>query len=141
MWRWHSWNDAELVNTHGEVFAAESDQALPKFIGQPETAAEITPDVQGIRRTARAAQAGGGANQPVAASCLAVALEQRHGAGTGARTGARAFGALRGGLSVQPGILPHTVNYVDLRYRNGFAAYLPGGIAKWTSQSELEQKS
>jgi len=25
--------------------------------------------------------------------------------------------------------LTRTINYVDLRYKNGFAAYLPGGIS------------
>ncbi|MDE2118135.1 MAG: FtsQ-type POTRA domain-containing protein, partial [Betaproteobacteria bacterium] len=35
------WNGTELVNTHGEVFAGAAEQELPKFIGQPDTAAEV----------------------------------------------------------------------------------------------------
>ena len=35
------WNDGELVNQYGEAFVAESDQALPGFIGQEGTSVEI----------------------------------------------------------------------------------------------------
>ena len=35
------WGDAKLVNTHGEVFLGETDQVLPKFVGQPDSAAEV----------------------------------------------------------------------------------------------------
>jgi len=95
-----SWNGAELVNTHGEVFAAESEQVLPKFIGEADTAAEVTKMYQAFRRAACTAQAEGGANQSVPAPRLAVTPGERHGAGTGARAGSGASGALRGGLSV-----------------------------------------
>lgn len=35
------WNDAELVNQQGEVFVAETTQALPRFIGVEGTSAEV----------------------------------------------------------------------------------------------------
>jgi cell division protein FtsQ len=36
------WNDAELVNSQGEVFDAETAEALPSFIGVDGSAAEMT---------------------------------------------------------------------------------------------------
>jgi cell division protein FtsQ len=36
------WNDIELVNRQGEVFDAESKQALPEFFGPDGAAAEVT---------------------------------------------------------------------------------------------------
>lgn len=35
------WNKTALVNTHGEVFVAETSEKLPEFIGPPERAAEM----------------------------------------------------------------------------------------------------
>ena len=35
------WNGTELVNTHGEVFLAVTTQVLPLFSGQAESAAEV----------------------------------------------------------------------------------------------------
>lgn len=35
------WNGNSLVNTHGEVFGAESEQALPEFIGSDGSSAEV----------------------------------------------------------------------------------------------------
>lgn len=36
------WNgEGELVNTHGEVFAAQSSEALPSLIGQPDTSQQV----------------------------------------------------------------------------------------------------
>lgn len=36
------WNNADLVNTHGEIFSASTNQMLPNFMGQPNDATEIT---------------------------------------------------------------------------------------------------
>ncbi len=36
------WNNRSLVNQHGEVFVAKSEQALPNFLGPEDTAADIT---------------------------------------------------------------------------------------------------
>ena len=35
------WGDAGLVNTHGELFAAQSDESLPVFAGPPGAEAEV----------------------------------------------------------------------------------------------------
>ena len=36
------WNGSALVNTHGEIFVAQSERLMPKFFGPPENAAEVT---------------------------------------------------------------------------------------------------
>ena len=121
------WNNAELVNTHGEVFAAESDQALPKFIGQPETAAEI----------AQMYKAYGEQLAPLKQEVVQISLSPRRAWQLHLNNGMvlelgreQPQERLARFVAVYPtslASLPHTVNYVDLRYRNGFAAYLPGG--------------
>lgn len=136
------WNNSALVNRQGEIFVAESEQVLPGFIGQDGTSIEIT-QLYAIF------------NQQVAALGLSVtqiSLSPRH-----------AWQArLSNGLVLELGredmqqrlarfvaVYPYTENriqmtegggaakYVDLRYRNGFAArqVLKGrerGMNRWT---------
>ncbi|RFC32454.1 MAG: cell division protein FtsQ [Candidatus Nitrotoga sp. SPKER] len=136
------WNEAGLVSTHGEVFSAETDTLLPKFIGQPDSAAEVTemyaafteqlaPLKQEIteislspRRSWRLRLNNGmllelGREQSKQRLARFVAVypysimpmqqnyEFVHAEKTPHKNG-----------------LPRRTEYVDLRYRNGFAAYL-----------------
>ena len=135
------WNSAEFVNTHGEVFAAEvtpgvldasrpslygeANQTLPKFIGQPDTAAEVVrmyivfgeqlaPFKQGITQISLSPRhawqlrlSNGmvlelGHEQPQQRLARFVAVQKADGKGQGAE-----------GRNME--------RYVDLRYRNGFA--------------------
>ena len=142
------WNDAELVNTHGEIFSAECDrvmpetsgshrpsscgeteQALPKFIGQPETAVEVT----------RMYKVFGDQLVPLKQEVVQISLSPRRAWQLRLNSGMvlelgreKAQERLARFVAVYPYSLAsvqHTVNYVDLRYSNGFAAYLPGGVA------------
>ena len=123
------WNDTELVNTHGEVFAAEYDQVLPKFIGQPETAVEVT----------RMYKVFGDQLIPLKQEVVQISLSPRRAWQLRLNSGMvlelgreKAQERLARFVAVYPYSLAsvqHTVNYVDLRYSNGFAAYLPGGVA------------
>jgi cell division protein FtsQ len=124
-------NDGQLVNTHGEVFAAESREALPKFEG-PEARATDMADrfrawsealhplslrLSEMRLSARggwrlkAVGAEGvltlelGRDEPDARLARFVAAHRQTLAAL-ARAGTR-------------------VEIVDLRYRNGFAARVP----------------
>lgn len=124
-----SWNGAELVNTYGEVFAAEGEQVLPKFIGQADTAAEVTQMYKTF----------GGQLAPLKQKVVQISLSPRRAwqlrldSGMVLELGReQAQERLERFVAVYPYSLAsvqHTVNYVDLRYRNGFAAYLPGGVA------------
>ena len=125
------WNDVSLVNTRGEVFIAASKDALPQFDGQDGHAAEMTSqyrawsarlqplalEIRTLRLSPRGSwqmQATGtpgpltvelGRDEPDARLARFVAAQPRT-LGTLARAGTR-------------------VDYVDLRYRNGFAARVP----------------
>lgn len=115
------WNGKALVNTHGEVFSAESGQALPDFIGPDGASAEVAQHY---------AQFGA----QLAALDLRIAqlaLTPRHAWQL----------RLDNGLVLELGreemqqrlarfvaVYPYsiatrreTIKYVDLRYRNGFA--------------------
>lgn len=115
------WNSAALVNTHGEVFAASSEEQLAEFIGQDGDSLEV-------------AQRYGEFSRQLAVLNLQVAqlsLTPRHAWRV----------ILNNGITLELGreemqqrmarfvavypyslaVLEGTVKYVDLRYRNGFA--------------------
>ena len=123
-----SWNGSELVNTQGEVFAGEAEQSLPKFIGQPDTAAEVT----------RMYKVFGDQLAPLKQEVVQISLSPRRAWQLRLNNGMvlelgreQVQERLARFVAVYPyslAIMPRTVNYVDLRYGNGFAAYLPGGV-------------
>jgi len=125
------WNDGSLVNARGEVFSAEAKDALPQFDGPEGRAADMTAQYRAwstrleplslsiriLRLSPRGSwqfQAAGpqgtltvelGRDDPEARLARFVAAQPRT-LGALARAGTR-------------------VDYVDLRYRNGFAARMP----------------
>ena len=133
------WNGTELVNTHGEVFAGEGEQTLPRFTGQADTAAEVTLMYSAL----------GEQLAPLKQKIVQISLSPRRAwqlrldNGMVLELGRElAQQRLERFVVVYPyslATLPTPVRYVDLRYRNGFAAYLPGGMA--SSPAGLEQKS
>jgi len=138
------WNGAGLVNTHGEVFAAGTDQDLPRFIGQPNTAAEM----------AQMYSAFGEQLAPLKHGIVQISLAPRHAWQLRLDNGMvlelgheqpqqrlarfvavypyslapmqQGYAILDAGKAPPENGQQRTVNYVDLRYQNGFAAYLPG---------------
>jgi cell division protein FtsQ len=126
------WNDTSLVDTFGGVFAADYDGALPQFAGPQERAAEVADryreasaalaplglEVAAVRLSARG---GWQITARGASSRLAIELGREEPAARLERFVAayeRTIGALaRAGTRIE---------HVDLRYRNGFAARVPG---------------
>ena len=126
------WNDTALVDTFGSVFAADYDGALPQFAGPQERAAEVADryreasaalaplglEVAAVRLSARG---GWQITARGASSRLAIELGREEPAARLERFVAayeRTIGALaRAGTRIE---------HVDLRYRNGFAARVPG---------------
>ena len=114
------WNDRELVNREGEVFAADAPANLPRLRGPEGTAAMVTREfpqvvqvleplgspVTELRLSAR------GAWEVVLANGLTVEL----GRGDWKPRAAR-FAAVWPGLAQEA----RTTRYADLRYPNGFA--------------------
>ena len=126
------WNDTALVDTFGGVFTAAYDGVLPQFAGPPERAAEVADryreasaalaplrlEVEAVRLSARGGwqiTAKGPSNR------LAIELGREDPSARLERFVAvygRTIGVLaRAGTSIE---------HVDLRYRNGFAARVPG---------------
>ena len=126
------WNDTALVDTFGGVFTASYDGVLPQFAGPPERAAEVAEryreasaalaplslEVEAVRLSARGGwqiTAKGPSNR------LALELGRDEPSARLERFVAvydRTIGALaRAGTRIE---------HVDLRYRSGFAARVPG---------------
>jgi len=120
-----TWNGKELANTHGEVFDGIVDQALPAFAGQPDTAVLVTQMYEDLNTVL----------QPIKQQIAQITLSPRYAWQV----------RLDGGMVLELGreemkqrlarfvaVYPSTLStqapprHVDLRYRNGFAAYLPG---------------
>ena len=115
------WNGTALVNTHGEVFVASSEEPLPEFVGQDGDSFEVA------QRYGEFRQQLAGLNLQVAQ----LALTPRHAWRV----------ILNNGMTLELGreeiqqrlarfvaVYPYSlaeraesVRYVDLRYRNGFA--------------------
>jgi cell division protein FtsQ len=125
------WNDSGLVNVEGDVFSAEWNGDLPQFAGPDGRAAEMTE-----RFRAWSAQL-----SPLALAVNSLTLSPRGGwqlKATGAggalvvelgrdEPDARLarFVAVYGRTLAALGRAGTRVEYVDLRYRNGFAARVP----------------
>ena len=126
------WNDNALVDTFGSVFTADYDGALPQFAGPPERAAEVADryreasaalaplglEVDAVRLSARG---GWQITAKGPSKRLAIELGRDEPSARLERFVAvyeRTIGALaRAGTRIE---------HVDLRYRNGFAARVPG---------------
>lgn len=119
------WNGTQLVNTHGEVFTAKTDQALPNLIG-PDTAADEV-----AQRYTRFGEMLAPLKQQVAQLSLSPrgAWQLRLQDGMVVELGREQMEQrLAQFVAVYPyslATMQQPVRYVDLRYRNGFAAYLP----------------
>ena len=120
------WNGTALVNTHGEVFAAVTEQVLPAFIGQPDTSAQMTQMYAELN----------GALQPLQQQISQISLSPRFAWQVKLDNGMvlelgreQMQQRLARFVTVYPYSLESNalfVRHVDLRYRNGFAAYQPG---------------
>lgn len=125
------WNDNALVNKEGEVFIADYDGELPQFNGPegsaPEMSARFAEFGTTLRRAGlaigemRLSARGGWELRTAGVPALTIAIgrsEPEQRLGRFVDYYARTIGALaRAGTRVE---------YADLRYRNGFAARIPG---------------
>ena len=135
------WNDGGLVNTHGEVFVADWNGELPQFRGPADTAAAMTARYR--EWTARLA--------PLDLRVRGIVLSPRGGWEIRAERAGAPLSIALGRDDVDArlarliGAYPRTldalaragrpVERVDLRYRNGFAARVPGALDKPTRKT------
>jgi cell division protein FtsQ len=126
------WNDAGLVNTRGEVFVADWNGELPQFSGPPgasqsmtsafrDWSARLAPLDLTLRGLVLSARGGWEIRTERAGAPLAIALGRDE---TEARL-ARLIAAYPRTLQALARA-GRPVERVDLRYRNGFAARVPG---------------
>ncbi len=126
------WNDAALIDTEGDVFAADFDGELPQFTGPEGTAAEVAAQyrafVAALEPTGRAINAirrsPRGGWQLVAAGSPPLTIELGR-TDPGERL-ARFVANYRQTMDALSRAGTR-VDYADLRYRNGFAARASAG--------------
>jgi len=126
------WNESAMVNTEGEVFVADYDDELPQFVGPSGRAAEVATRYRewgavlatlglAIHELDLSARGGWRLTADGDAGPLQVEIGRDEPAARLARfvgAYARTIGVLeKGGTRIER---------VDLRYRNGFAAQVPG---------------
>lgn len=121
-----SWNGNALVNTHGEVFNARAEQVLPSFIGQSGSAAQMTQmygELNAVLEPMR---------QKIAQISMSprfawqVELENGMVLELGREQMQERLARFVEVYSYSLAAMGKVVRHVDLRYRNGFAVYLPG---------------
>jgi cell division protein FtsQ len=121
-----SWNGTELVNTHGEVFAGKVEQDLPVFIGQPDSSLQVAQMYAELSAVL----------QPLQQQIVQLSLSPRYAWQVTLDDGMvielgrdEMQQRLARFVAVYPyslAAMARSVRHVDLRYRNGFAVYLPG---------------
>jgi cell division protein FtsQ len=126
------WNEGELVNTQGEAFAADYNDVLPQFEGPDGTSAQVAGRYGEWKGTLSG----------LGLTLDGVRLSPRGGWRLAARTAAGPL-AIELGREDPTARLDHfataygrtidtlarsgtRIEHVDLRYRNGFAATVPG---------------
>lgn len=115
------WNGTALVNTYGEVFEGQSDLSLPEFDGEPDTSAQVAEMYADFSRQL----------EKVQRSIVKIDLSPRYAWQVQLDNGmVLELGReqMKERLARFVGVYPYTlatmsrkINYVDLRYRNGFA--------------------
>ena len=123
------WGPAGLVNTHGELFAARSDESLPIFSGPPGAEGEV------VRRYRKFSEL----LSPLADAPHRVTLTSRHawqlrlqsglhlelGRDHPGETAERRLARFVAAYPQTLGRVQRRHEYVDLRYSNGFALRIP----------------
>jgi cell division protein FtsQ len=119
------WGNAALVNTHGEVFAAAYDGKLPIFVGPSGTSKEIAIQYDFFRRQLALIDAKPVMVQMTPRRAWQVKLEN----GPTLELGREDIEArLARYIQVHTrsvAALKRRIDYVDLRYANGFAVRIP----------------
>jgi len=124
----------ELVNSYGEVFSANCKEALPEFIGQNENSAQIASmyvELSGILKPLQ---------QTIAQISLSPRLSWQLHLNNGmvlALGREQMQSRLTRFVAAYPyslANLPHSASNFDLRYRDGFAAYVPGRMVMRTGK-------
>jgi cell division protein FtsQ len=129
------WNDSGLVDTEGETFSADYDGELPQFNGPEGSAAQVTASFRTLGASlatrglaiAELQLSPRGAWRLKTAGNAPLVIELGRGAPEERLSRFIAYHARTLGALARAGT---RVEYVDLRYRNGFAMRIPGFVEK-----------
>ena len=119
------WGNVALVNTHGEVFDAAYDGKLPIFNGPSGTSKEIAIQYDFFRRQLASIDAKPAMVQVTARRAWQVKLENGPTLELGREDVEARLARYIAVHQRTVGALKRRVDYVDLRYANGFAVRIP----------------
>lgn len=119
------WGNSALVNTHGEVFTAAADAALPLFVGPEESAKEIAIQYGYFQRSLGAI-----GQVPVQVALTPrrawqIRLDSGLTLELGRERVESRLDRFIANFDRSIGRLQRRLDYVDLRYPNGFAVRIP----------------
>ena len=120
------WGATSLVNTHGEVFQAAYGGELPVFNGPPDTAREIAIQYRYFLRTLAAIGEIPVELQVTERRAWRIRLESGLTLALGRENIEGRLNRFVAAHGRTLAALGRRVDYVDLRYANGFAARIPG---------------
>lgn len=119
------WGNLALVNNHGEVFNAAYDGDLPLFVGPPEAAREIAMQYEFFRRTLAAIGKAPAQVQVTPRRAWRVRLEGGLTLELGREQVEARLARFVAAYGRTLGRLDRRIDFVDLRYANGFAVRIP----------------
>lgn len=119
------WGNAALVNTQGEVFQAAYDGTLPVFVGPTGTSKEIAIQYEYFRRALAAVGAAPAAVHMSARRAWEVRLKDGPTVELGREDVEARLGRFVSLYDRTRKTLNRRIDYVDLRYANGFAVRIP----------------
>ncbi len=119
------WGNVALVNTYGEVFEAAYDGKLPLFIGPPGTAKEVTIQFEYFRRSLARIGKVPDLVQVSPRRAWQVRLEGGLTIELGREQIEARLARFAATYERTLGKLARRIEYVDLRYANGFAVRIP----------------
>jgi cell division protein FtsQ len=133
------WGGAALVNTHGELFTAAYDGTLPSFVGPPGSAKEITIQYGNFQRSLGALGLAPVQVQVSARRAWQVRLASGLVIELGRENVEARLDRFIGVYDRTVAKLQRRINYVDLRYSNGFAVGIPGLAPEPTDKSRARK--
>lgn len=133
------WGDTGLVNTQGEVFEAAYDGELPVFSGPPGTAKEIAIQYEYFRRRLAAIDRLPVRVQVSPRRAWSVTLDNGMTLELGRSETEARLTRFIAAYRQAAAVLGRRVDYVDLRYPNGFAVRVPE-LAQQSAAGRGERK-
>jgi cell division protein FtsQ len=116
------WNGTALVNTYGEVFAGQSSLPLPEFNGEPDTSGQVAEMYVALGKQLGAVQRSIREISLSPRFAWQLKLDNGMQLALGRELVAQRMARFVAVYPYSLATISKKYNYVDLRYRNGFAA-------------------